>query len=176
MSPSDDPHRAPPPAADPAWWAYGDTMLVFPTAATPLGVDLRHPLPAVVPARLQAHVGGSRFGVVTPADPAGQPLDAAANASRLAAFAAELHAAGLPAVPADGCDPAATHREPGFAVVAPQPTVRALAARWGQTAFYWFDGDRVWLVPTHPAYPALPLPTTAAALAAVARNPPPVAP
>ena len=171
MSPSDDPRAAPRPAGDPAWGAYGGAVLEFPSAEPPVRLDLRLTLPASVAARLAGHVGAARFGIVTPANPAGAVLAPAANAARLTAFAADLVAAALPAVPADGCDPATPHREAGFAIVAPAPTIRALAARWQQTAFYWFDGRVMWLVPTHPAYRAVPLPADPATLPRVARNP-----
>ncbi len=163
--PVPDPAQAPAPAADPSWSAYGDTILVFPDASPPIAVDLRRPIESPLAERVVAHVTSKRFGVVTPENPAGQSLDAARNAARLADFAAALARDGRHAVRADGRGGASDHVEHGFAIVAEQEAIRTLAAAQGQTAFYWFDGTRMWLCPTRPDATAHALPVAAAVLA-----------
>lgn len=151
---------APPPATDPAWTAYGDTILELVDGDVRVQVDLRRRLAPGVRELLTALSGGRHFGVVTPENPGGRTLDDAENAARVQALAAELATAGVRAIRADGHGASSDHVEHGFAIVADRETVRSIAGRTEQTAFYWFDGERMWLVPTRPEEAPVALPTT----------------
>lgn len=155
---------APPPATDPAWPAYGDTILALGHGDVRVEVDLRRTLAPGVRTAMRALVGAPTFGVVTPANPGGRTLDAAENAARLEALGEALAREGIACVRADGHGASSDHVEHGFAIVADREAVRAIAGRTEQTAFYWFDGTRMWLVPTRPEEAPVALPTTPDAL------------
>jgi hypothetical protein len=156
---------APPPATDPAWTAYGDTILELRAGDMAVRVDLRRRLAPGVRDALVTLCGGRTFGVVTPENPGGRTLDDVENAARVRALGDELARAGLQAIRADGHGASSDHVEHGFAVVTDEETLRGIAGRTEQTAFYWFDGDRMWLVPTRPDEAPVALPTTPDALA-----------
>jgi hypothetical protein len=60
--------------------------------------------------------------------------------------------------PVTGASPDGVHREEGFAVWVSRDRARDLAARYEQTAFFWFDGQEFWVVPTSVDFPAVRLP------------------
>lgn len=156
--------NAPALASDPAWTAYGDTILVMGNDDILARVDLRRRLTTGMRDLLVTMAGGERFGIVTPHDPGGRTLDDAENAARVRALRDELEREGLPYFRADGQNESGSHVERGFAIVADRETIRGIAGRTEQTAFYWFDGERMWLVPTRPDEAAVALPTTPDAL------------
>jgi hypothetical protein len=69
-----------------------------------------------------------------------------------------LEIAGIPNVPAAGASPDGAHREEGFAIWVSRERTRELAARYEQTAFFWFDGRDFWVVPTAAGVSAIRLP------------------
>jgi hypothetical protein len=85
--------------------------------------------------------------VITADNPRGERLDPRDNAAPQQRLASSLRRLGVAAVPCDGCCPDAIHRERGFAAVLPLEQAMALAAEFGQSAIYWFDGESIWLVP-----------------------------
>jgi hypothetical protein len=161
-----DPNDAPPPATDPAWPAYGDTILEFAHAGARVRVDLREAVTRRTRDALVSLVGSHAFGVVTPENPGGRTLAARENAERVEALGSELVRAQLAAVRADGHGASSDHVERGYAIAAELSQVRLIAARNEQTAFYWFDGERMWLVPTRETEPSVPLPAAREELAA----------
>jgi hypothetical protein len=78
--------------------------------------------------------------VITADNPRGERLDPRDNAAPQQRLASSLRRC-------DGCCPDAIHRERGFAAVLPLEQAMALAAEFGQSAIYWFDGESIWLVP-----------------------------
>jgi len=111
-----------------------------------LELDLRRRVSGRDGRRLRALGLGRRFGVVTPFNPRGEVLSAAANRRRLRALERVLAAAGLRFQVADGWSLDRRHGEQGFAVAADRRRVIALGKRFGQLAVFWFDGSRFLLV------------------------------
>ena len=147
---------------DPSWSQYPCTVLEIHPAAGSRGaappileVDLRAELAGSVAARLRSLGLGDRWAVVTAYNPRGRDREPEANESRHAKLVASVRAGGTAFLRADGRSPDASHREVGLAIALPQPDAVALAARLGQSAIFWFDGDGFWLVPA--GAPAAPI-------------------
>ncbi len=146
-----------PAAQDPNWPDYKEAVLEFRTPE-PFRVWLAEP---VVPAdrqQLRGLMPDGVFAVVTPYNPRGHTIARADNEARLRREAAELSAAGVRHLRVDGLAPDGSHCEEGYAVGLSRDAARALAERWGQSAFFWFDGSAFWLVPAEVAGEAVQLP------------------
>lgn len=105
------------------------------------------PLGAAARDALRAHGLDRAFAVITADNPRGERHDERGNDEAWRSLAKSIHRLAAAAVPCDGCCPAAIHRERGFAAVLPLPEAIALAASFGQSAIYWFDGTSLWLEP-----------------------------
>jgi hypothetical protein len=125
------------PPDDPAWRHYADTILHFDGGPR---VDLRAPVTARDRAALAALGFALPFAVVTAYNPRGRAAAAEQNERRHAALlaGARLRDPGCRIV--TGASPDGAHREPGVAVRLPIDAAAALACRWDQSAFFWFDG------------------------------------
>jgi hypothetical protein len=138
---------------DPSWSQYPCTVLELHRAATDypeasvLEIDLRTELAPATAAHLQRMGLGDRWAVVTAYNPHGRDRDPEGNEARHARLVETVRSSGVPFLRADGRSPDASHREVGLAVALPQPDAIALAARFGQSAIFWFDGEAFWLVP-----------------------------
>ena len=107
-----------------------------------MAVNLRFPVDArALP------FGANAFGIVTAHNPLGRRVPARENEERHRRLAARLADLGWRHVRATGRSADGHHAEPGFAVVAARPDLLAVAEAFGQTAIFWFDGDRFWLWP-----------------------------
>ena len=129
--------NAPALASDPAWTAYGDTILVMGNDDILARVDLRRRLTTGMRDLLVTMAGGERFGIVTPHDPGGRTLDDAENAARVRALRDELEREGLPYFRADGQNESGSHGERGFAIARPSaasPGARNRPPSTGSTA------------------------------------------
>jgi hypothetical protein len=120
--------------------AWAETILAFGDAE--LSIDLREPVGESARQALLDLGLGQPFAIVTPCNPHGWELDEATNTRRLIDFEQALVERGLPAVPAEGRSPDASHGEPGWALVIPLDESVALARRWGQLGLYWWDGTQ----------------------------------
>lgn len=120
--------------------------------AEPLVPSDRDQLAALMPA--------GEFAVVTPFNPHGGRVSAGENEARLRREHEELVARGIRHLRVDGLAPDGSHCEEGYAVELPRDDARALAERWGQSAFFWFDGAAFWLVPAELDADAVQLPTS----------------
>lgn len=139
-------HARNPAAQDPNWPAYKETVLEF-RSPEPFRLWLAEP---VVPAdrkQLLGLIPGGRFAVVTPSNPHGRAIPRAENDARVRREEAELAALGVRHVRVDGLAPDGSHCEEGYAIELSREDAQALATRWGQSAFFWFDGTAFWLVP-----------------------------
>jgi hypothetical protein len=145
------------PAADPSWSHYPETVLHF---GDPLeiAVDLRSPLSARVHEQLSSLGASSQFAVVTASNPHGLDVTNQENVRRHWALRRELDSAGITNVPAAGASPDGAHREEGYAIWVSRDQALDVAARYEQSAFFWFDGDKLWVVPTAAGVPAVRLP------------------
>jgi len=140
---------------DPSWNFYSQTLLEFHLPDI-LTVDLRR---QVSVRTKKAFVGAGLshpFAVLTACNPRGCSIDASANAGKTADLEQDLRVRGAVALPADGVSPDGKHREPGFAVGMSLDEATRLARRYDQSAFFWFDGERFWIMPalvrTDPIY------------------------
>ncbi|MFZ9690734.1 MAG: DUF3293 domain-containing protein [Phycisphaerales bacterium] len=87
------------------------------------------------------------FAVITAFHPYPHRLDRDENLARHARLRTELLERGLRAVPCAGSSADGTHREDGFAIACPHEMAVELACRFGQAAFYWWDGVDLWIEP-----------------------------
>jgi hypothetical protein len=146
------------PDQDRRWSAYRDTILEIRDERRVVTVDLRQSLAMAEHQALRSLKVGCPFGVVTAANPIGRQLSDAENAARSAALRARLDGDGIRYLPADGLSPDRSHGEAGFAIHAPCQALRSIAEEFEQSAFFWFDGDAFWLVPTPTDRDAIRLP------------------
>lgn len=147
-----------PAAQDPSWPAYKEAVLEFRTGE-PFRIWLAEPLVADDRDQLAALMPTGRFAVVTPFNPRGRRVPLRENEARLRRQQEELTARGLRHLRVDGLAPDGSHCEEGYAVELSRDDARALAERWGQSAFFWFDGAAFWLVPAELDAEAVRLPT-----------------
>ena len=131
---------------DPSWSSYLTAVLEFQTAPL-LALDLARPIDAGVHAVLHAGPVAVPFAILTAENPRGQPATDGDNCLQRGALDAHLAGEHLSSMQVDGCSPDRRHREVGVAVHLPFEAAKALARRFDQSAIYWYDGRRVWLVP-----------------------------
>lgn len=153
---------------DPSWKQYPCTVLEIHTPPTPgtagatvVEADLRTPLDASVAGRLRRLGLGQSWAVVTAYNPRGRHRDAVANAAGHARLERAVRNLGVAFVRADGRSPDASHREVGLALALSQSDAVALAARFGQSAIFWFDGTAFWLMPVEGSADSVRLPPVA---------------
>jgi len=87
-----------------------------------------------------------RFGIVTAVNPGSLALSAGANRIRDRALQAQLVASGRPFVEIWGCSPDLRYRERSWAVWAEMADIIDLGRRHEQSAVFFVDDDRLWLV------------------------------
>ena len=133
------------PEDDPGWASYAETVLAF-AGLDPFEIDLSLPVPPLARRGLAARGLDGPFGLVTPCNPRGRPSSPEENAARLVRFLAELDLTGARYVRVNGCSPDRRHVERGVALAWPQGEIVALARRWEQSAIYWWDGTRFWVI------------------------------
>lgn len=93
-----------------------------------------------------------RFGVVTAHNPDGKVSDPAANTAADAALKTRLERSGLAHFRVTGRSRDGSYQEPGYGVAAETPeAVRHLSRQFGQLAFFWVEGGRVWVINTEGA-------------------------
>lgn len=133
------------PSNDPSWEHYASTTLQL-LADRSLVIDLTRPVSTKAIAALREQDVGPTFAVLTACNPHGRALDDVWNRRLTNLLRIDVASDGRPWVPADGVSPDEAHRETGFAVSLPKSDARALACRYGQSAFFWYDGASMWLV------------------------------
>lgn len=133
------------PDEDPGWESYGETILRV-HSVTPFEVDLAAPISTAHREAFRAAGLPGSFGLLTPENPRGRDLTPAENAARLRRFHDELVLEGHHPIPVDGLSPDRRRVEHGAALDLPRKRVVALAARWEQSAIYWFDGEAMWVI------------------------------
>jgi hypothetical protein len=136
------------PDDDPSWSHYSKTILAIRCGEKRLDVDLRALVVDDVRRELRDLGTRPSFGVVTAANPDGRKATAGENETRYAHLRAQIAAEDYSSCEADGLSPDGSHRERGFVVWGAMEEVRALAGKYEQTAFFWFDGESFWLVAT----------------------------
>jgi hypothetical protein len=142
---------------DPSWSYYPKTVLYL-HGPHEIAIDLRSSLPERVRVILSTLEDSNQFAVVTASNPHGIEESAEANERRLETLSDELERSGARKTFVTGASPDGAHREEGFAAWIPCEQARELAARYEQTAFFWFDGREFWVVPSHPDSRSIRLP------------------
>ena len=132
-------------ADDPSWPHYHNTILeIF--LEPPVTLDLRHPIPPGAYTRFTEVGLGPQFALVTACNPRGRITSEQDNRQRTEDLRILLEQRGVLWVPADGVSPDGLHREEGAAAAMGQAEARALACHFEQSAFFWYDGEAVWLI------------------------------
>lgn len=127
------------------WSNFGETILHI--AGVARAIDLRRPLDGESLRVLRSVFTVPAWAVVTPANPEGRLLTIAENDARLDRFRAELTEAGMPFVEVAGMSPDGTHIERGMGLPLGPDDAAAIARRWEQLGIFWFDGERMWILP-----------------------------
>lgn len=142
---------------DPSFLNYGRTILRFETG---IDIDLRSELDAADLDDIRALGIGDSFAVITAYNPHGGDIDEDDNERRQTQLLSEIAGLGVPYLRVAGRSPDGEHCEDSVAVAMPFETARTLAARFGQTAIYWFDGDRFVLRGAAASFPDVDLPAS----------------
>jgi hypothetical protein len=130
---------------DPDWPRYPETVLDF--ALEPaIRIDLRAPVPEDARRNLQTAGFGQPFAILTAFDPRGKNLSPAENEQRRQELEQRLTCLGYRFARVDCCSPDRKHCECSVAVPMPQKEALQLARELEQIAFFWFDGERFWIV------------------------------
>ncbi|CAN5519287.1 hypothetical protein BH09GEM1_BH09GEM1_24930 [soil metagenome] len=145
------------PAEDPSWDHYAHTILEL-FADRSLELDLSQPVPPDALARLDEQGIGPEFAILTACNPYGRAMDDLWNQRLTQVLRLEVATGERTWVPADGVSRDKTHREAGVAVTMPKADARLLATRFGQSAFFWFDGVVMWIIGAVVAAPDQRLP------------------
>lgn len=133
--------------SDPCWDAYPHTVLEFADPPV-LRIDLREPVgPEQCRALTRLGLPGT-FAVVTACNPRGRRLSGPENQRRSRWLRAQVAAAAIESLRADGVSTDGRHREPGLALAVDDPA-RAIriAVACEQSAIFWFDGRRFSILP-----------------------------
>lgn len=128
-------------ALDPKIGHYPNTILSFDTG---LRVDLRVAITRDQRDALGELFRSAPFAVLTADNPHGRVLSPEENASRLRELQNALASHELHAVA--GTSPDGLHVECGVALALEKAEAFVLGRRFGQTAIFWFDGERFWLI------------------------------
>jgi hypothetical protein len=123
---------------EPAVWSVPVRRFAVEAAKKPAGLD----------------VDGS-FAVITAFHPHPWRLDPEENLARHRQLRVELSRRGLHAIPCAGSSKDGSHREDGFAIACPRVIAAAIARRFGQAAFYWWDGADLWIDPALSGFTAM---------------------
>jgi Protein of unknown function (DUF3293) len=96
---------------------------------------------------LNSHCPGPGFVVLTAFNPRGVEITADENEQRQDQLEVRLMEMRKQFVRCDGYDAGSDHRERGVAVHLERPLAHDIGVEFEQSAMYWFDGTRFWLVP-----------------------------
>ena len=144
---------------DEKWDAYHDTVLEFvDDVRPPLRVDLRRPDFEALADRLHALGIATPVAILTAENPCGTNAEdapspgqeerrAARNDALHQRLTAELRRLGIVFARVDGVSPDGAYRERCVAVSLAREVAAALARRFDQLAFFWYDGRAIWLEP-----------------------------
>jgi len=86
-------------------------------------------------------------GIVTACNPRGKVLSDNNNAALNDKLSNHLRQLGLPFIGLTGCSPDLQHQEPSLLVYCTQDQAMSLAREFKQNAFYWIEGNELYLRP-----------------------------
>ena len=121
---------------------YSQTVLEFHGGVV---VDVAVPVPPGALADVQRRLGSASFAVISSDNPMSVDLGPRANQLRRGVLALELRSAGHLHLPANGRSRDGGWSEQGFAVAVDPNEADAIAELHEQRAYFWFDGDRLWI-------------------------------
>ena len=121
---------------------YATTVLEFDGG---LSVRADRPVPHGALARVQHALRRTDFAVITSDNPMSARETDEANALRRGVLGTHLRGAGILHVPVAGRSPDGSWREHGFAVAADVDEADAIAEQCAQRAYFWFDGQSLWV-------------------------------
>lgn len=121
---------------------YAQTVLEFPGGVT---ADVAQPVAPGALAEVQRRLGSATFAVISSDNPMSIDLGPRANQLRRGVLALELRSAGHAHVPATGRSRDGGWSEQGFAVAVGPHDADAIAELHEQRAYFWFDGERLWI-------------------------------
>lgn len=142
---------------DASFLNYGQTVLRFETG---LDIDLRSDLDTTDRDDVRALGIGDAFAVITAYNPHGGDIDEHDNERRQTQLLSEVAELGVPYLRVAGRSPDGEHCEDSVAIALPFDDARTLGARFGQTAIYWFDGERFVLRAAAAKFPDVALPAS----------------
>jgi len=132
---------------DPNYGHYYRTVLEFHIEDQRLCVPLDRPVDTGTAYDLNCYCPGPGFVVITAFNPRGISINEDQNEARQEQLEVRMMDQRIPYLRCDGLDPDSDHRERGIAVHMDRPTAHDLGVEFEQSAMYWFDGSRFWLVP-----------------------------
>ena len=133
------------PEEDPSWQNYALAIIDFGNELVPVAERVSSTGEAFQ--ILEQHSLLPRFGVITACNPLGQTVDARINEALSSQLRERLQQLCVRVVPCSAGAADGSHREASFAVVLPLRSLTDLAIEFRQSAVFWFEEDRFWLVP-----------------------------
>lgn len=138
---------------------YSQTVLEFQGG---VAIDVAQPIAPGALADVQRRLGSATFAVISSDNPMSIDLGPRANQLRRGVLALELRSAGHAHVPATGRSRDGSWSEQGFAVAIGHLDADAIAELHEQRAYFWFDGERLWIHEVVGTRRAIALPRTPA--------------
>ncbi len=133
------------PEDDPSWRSYKLAVIDFGNGLVP--VAERVSITGEAFQILEQHKLLPRFGVITACNPLGQAVDASTNDALSSQLRERLQQLCVRVVPCSAGAADGSHREASFAVAMPLGRLTDLAVKFRQSAIFWFEEDRFWLMP-----------------------------
>jgi hypothetical protein len=133
------------PEDDPSWRHYTLAFIDFGSGLVPVAERVSSTGEAFQ--ILEQHNLLPRFGVITACNPLGQTVDARINEALSSQLRERLQQLCVRVVPCSAGAVDGSHREASFAVVIPLRSLTDLAIEFRQSAAFWFEEDRFWLMP-----------------------------
>jgi hypothetical protein len=133
------------PEEDPSWRNYALAIIDFGNELVPVAERVSSTGKAFQ--ILDQHNLLPRFGVITACNPLGQTVDARINEALSSQLRERLQQLCVRVVPCSAGAVDGSHREASFAVVMPLRSLTDLALEFRQSAVFWFEEDRFWLMP-----------------------------
>lgn len=131
---------------DPSWKLYTETLLRFWLPESFI-VDLRQQVINREKAEFVRAGLRASFAILTAYNPRGCSTDDRTNTRKTAELEQDLRARDIVVLAADGMSTDGCHAEPGFAVALKLDEATSIARHYEQSAFFWFDGERFWIMP-----------------------------
>lgn len=133
------------PEDDPSWRSYTLAVIDLGNGLVPVAERVASTGKAFQV--LEQHNLLPRFGVITACNPLGQAVNASTNEALSSQLRERLQHLCVRVVPCSAGAVDGSHREASFAVVMPLRSLTDLALEFRQSAIFWFEEDRFWLMP-----------------------------